>query len=208
MILTYHTSCAVVSFLLLRWEIVFGCTGQFFGCDGNSLRCYFLTYRTNYFYGQHVIWDLAGTGTTLFSGRRFFLVLVLGTNWCTTICTTCPIYMYNTVVRLCRFVVVAGKLILYKFSCWIRIFFSYMEIFFSYKCDRSSKISRTFYASRNSWIILVFLQCMLKEKLPFLLALYGSTTIQSRLFLKNIKNFGLISETILIGFFSFRETIR
>ncbi len=28
------TSCAIVSFFLLRQEIVFGCTGQFFGCGG------------------------------------------------------------------------------------------------------------------------------------------------------------------------------
>ncbi len=47
MILTYHTSCAVVSFILLRWEIVFGCTGRFFGCGGKSFRCYFLTYHTD-----------------------------------------------------------------------------------------------------------------------------------------------------------------
>ncbi len=31
------------------------------------------------------------------------------------------------------------------------------------------EISRTFYASRNYWIILVFFQWMLKEKLPFVL---------------------------------------
>jgi hypothetical protein len=29
-----HTSCAVVSFFWLRWEIVFGCTDQLFGCGG------------------------------------------------------------------------------------------------------------------------------------------------------------------------------
>jgi hypothetical protein len=199
-----------MSFFLLRWEIVLGCTGQFFGCDGNSLRCYFLTYRPNYFYGQHIIWDLAGTGTTLFSSGlfwdwffylRFFSALVLGTNWCTTNCTTCPIYVYNTVVRLCHFVVVAEKLILYEFSCWIQIFFSYMEIFFSYKCGCSSKISRTFYASRNLWIIIVFLQRTLKEKLPLFLALYGSTTIQSCLFLKYIKNFVWFTKQYLLGFF-------
>ncbi len=33
--------------------------------------------------------------------------------------------------------------------------------------DRFSKISRTFFASRNYWIIVVFLQRTLKEKLPF-----------------------------------------
>ncbi len=33
---------------------------------------------------------------------------------------------YNTVVRLCHFVVVEGKLILYEFSCSIRIFFFFL----------------------------------------------------------------------------------
>ncbi len=31
---TYHTSCGVVSFFWLWWEIVLGCTDQFFGCGG------------------------------------------------------------------------------------------------------------------------------------------------------------------------------
>ncbi len=34
--------------------------------------------------------------------------------------------VYNTVVWLCQFFVVLGKLILYEFSCWIQIFFSYI----------------------------------------------------------------------------------
>jgi hypothetical protein len=38
-----------------------------------------------------------------------------------------------------------------------------------YSQDRFSKISRTFFASRNYWIIVVFLQSTLKEKLPFVL---------------------------------------
>ena len=38
-----------------------------------------------------------------------------------------------------------------------------------YSHDRFSKILRTFYASRNSLIILVFLQHKLKEKLPIFL---------------------------------------
>jgi hypothetical protein len=38
-----------------------------------------------------------------------------------------------------------------------------------YSHDLFSKISRTFFASRNYWIIVVFLQRMLKEKLPFIL---------------------------------------
>ncbi len=49
MILTYHTSCAVVSFFWLRWEIVFGCTGQFFGCDRKQLQVLppYLSYHTS-----------------------------------------------------------------------------------------------------------------------------------------------------------------
>ena len=38
-----------------------------------------------------------------------------------------------------------------------------------FSCNCFSKISRTFYASRKSWIIVVFLLCMLKEKLPIFL---------------------------------------
>ncbi len=38
-----------------------------------------------------------------------------------------------------------------------------------YSNDCFSKISRTFFASRNQWIIVVFLQRTLKEKLPFVL---------------------------------------
>ncbi len=44
---TYHTSCAFMSFLLLRQEIVIGCTGQFFAVAGNCLRCYLLTNHTS-----------------------------------------------------------------------------------------------------------------------------------------------------------------
>ncbi len=38
-----------------------------------------------------------------------------------------------------------------------------------YSHNHFSKISRTFIASRNYWIIVVFLQCTLKEKIPFVL---------------------------------------
>ncbi len=38
-----------------------------------------------------------------------------------------------------------------------------------YSHDSFSKISRTFFASRNWWIIVVFLQRTPKEKLPFVL---------------------------------------
>jgi hypothetical protein len=33
-LLTYHTSCAIVSFFWLQQEIVLGFTDQFFGCGG------------------------------------------------------------------------------------------------------------------------------------------------------------------------------
>ncbi len=48
-ILTYHTSCAVVSFFLLRQEIVFGCTGQIFGCGRKQSQVLlpYLTYHTS-----------------------------------------------------------------------------------------------------------------------------------------------------------------
>ncbi len=48
-ILTFHTSCAVVSFFLLRREIVFGCTGQFFGCEGKQFQVLlpYLSYHTS-----------------------------------------------------------------------------------------------------------------------------------------------------------------
>ncbi len=36
----------LLCFVLLRQEIVFGCTGWFFGC-GESFRCYFLSYHTS-----------------------------------------------------------------------------------------------------------------------------------------------------------------
>ncbi len=38
-----------------------------------------------------------------------------------------------------------------------------------YSHDRFSKLSRLFFASRNMWIIVVFLQQTLKEKSPFVL---------------------------------------
>ncbi len=84
--------------------------------------------------------------------------------------------MYNTVVRLCHFFVVAGKLILYKFSCWIRIFFSYIG---------------------NFLLVLTYL----------FLALYGSTTIQSRMFLTNIENFVWFPKQYLLGFFIFENQL-
>ncbi len=49
-ILTYHTSCSIVSFFLLRREIVFSCTGQFLGCGGKQFQVLlpYLSYHTSY----------------------------------------------------------------------------------------------------------------------------------------------------------------
>jgi hypothetical protein len=66
-----------------------------------------------------------------------------------------------TYVLSVQYSCVAGKLILYKFSCWIRIFFSYIGVsqkyqdflqLYSRNCF--AKILRTFYSSRKSWIIV------------------------------------------------------
>ncbi len=96
----------------------------------------------------------------------------------------CKYLVYNTVVRLCQF------------SCWggkvnfVRIPYSH---------DRFSEISRTFFVKK-----LIPHKTYIREGQLFL-ALYGSTTIQSRLFLKKYRELCLISYTILIGFLYFRE---
>ncbi len=45
----------------------------------------------------------------------------------------------------------------------------YCDLLQPNSCDCFSKILRTFYASRKSWIIVVFLQLMLQEKFPIFL---------------------------------------
>ena len=45
----------------------------------------------------------------------------------------------------------------------------YQDLFQPFSCDCFSKISRIFYSSRKSWIIVLFLQCTLKPKLLFIL---------------------------------------
>ncbi len=45
----------------------------------------------------------------------------------------------------------------------------YRELLQPFNCNHFSKISRIFYASRKLWIIVVFLQCTLYEKLPLFL---------------------------------------
>ncbi len=49
------------------------------------------------------------------------------------------------------------------------VFQKYQDLLQPNSCDRFSKILRTFYASRKSWIIVVFLLQTLKERLPIVL---------------------------------------
>ncbi len=88
--------------------------------------------------------------------------------------------VYNTVVRLCQF-----------FCCGGKVNFVRMP----YSHDRFSKISRTFFVKRR-----IPYKTYVQEDQLFL-ALYGSTTIQSLLFLKNIKNFVWFPKQYLLGFF-------
>ncbi len=66
-----------------------------------------------------------------------------------------------TYVLSVQYSCVAGKLILYKFSCWIQISFlyrrvsqKYQDFLLPYSCNHFTKILRTFYSSRKLWIIL------------------------------------------------------
>jgi hypothetical protein len=127
----------------------------------------------------------------------------------------CTYLEYNTVVRLCHFFFVAGKLILYKFSCSIQIFilcWFWREIVF----DVTYVLSVQYSCAVVSFFVVVAVKLILykyvtvtivsqniknflcKKMIPYktyvqedqlFLALYGTTTIQSLLFLKNIKNF-------------------
>ncbi len=83
-------------------------------------------------------------------------------------------------MRLCHFFVVAGKL-------------NFVRIPYSHDCF--SKISRTFFV-----IKLIPYQTYVREVQLFL-ALYWSTIIQTRLFLKNIKNFVWFTKQYYLGFF-------
>ena len=88
--------------------------------------------------------------------------------------------VYNTVVRLCQF-----------FCCGRKV--NFVRIPNSH--DRFSKISWTFLIK-----ILIPYKTYAREDQLFL-ALYGSTIIQSRLFLKNIENFVWFPKQYLLGFF-------
>ena len=87
--------------------------------------------------------------------------------------------VYNTVVRLCQFFCCSGKV-------------NFVQIPYSY--DHFSKISRTFFAKK-----LIPYKTYIQEDQLFL-ALYGSTIIQTRLFLKNIENFVWLPKQYLLGF--------
>ncbi len=122
-----------------------------------------LTHRRNY--GQRVKYTcFAWAGGTFFHFQLCCCVsfLVLAGN---------RLWFYILLMYLVVFVVtyalseqyscVAGKLILYEFSCWIRIFFSYIEVSQKYRhflqpysCNCFAKISRTFNSSRKLWIIV------------------------------------------------------
>ncbi len=92
--------------------------------------------------------------------------------------------VYNTVVRLFQFFCFGRKV------NFVRIPYSH---------NHFSKISKTFFV-----IILIPYKTYVQEDQLFL-ALYGSTTIQSWLFLKKYQELCLISYTTLIGFLYFRE---
>ncbi len=88
--------------------------------------------------------------------------------------------VYNTVMRLCQFFCCGGKV-------------NFVWIPYSHNCF--SKISRTFFVKK-----LIPFKTYVQEDQLFL-ALYGFTTIQSWLFLKNIKNFVWFPKQYLLGFF-------
>ncbi len=81
---------------------------------------------------------------------------------------------------LCQFFCCGGKV-------------NFVQILYSH--DHSSKISRTFFVKK-----MIPYKLYVQEDQLFL-ALYGSTTIQSLLFLKNIKNFFWFPKQYLLGFF-------
>ncbi len=83
-------------------------------------------------------------------------------------------------MRLCQFFCCGGKV------NFVRIPYSH---------NRFSKVSRTFFVKK----MIPYKTYVHKDQL--FLALYGSTTIQSLLFLKNIKNFVWFPKQYLLGFF-------
>jgi hypothetical protein len=115
-------------------------------------------------------------------GNRFWFYILLCT-WCTIqlwccvsffvsggkkLLVLCTYLVYNLVVRLCHFCCCGGKV-------------NFVQIPYSH--DHFSKISRTFSVKK-----LIPYKTYVREDQLFL-ALYESTIIQTRLFLKNIENF-------------------
>ncbi len=92
--------------------------------------------------------------------------------------------VYNAVVRLCRFCCCGGKV-------------NFVQI--PYSQDRFSKISRTFFVKK-----MIPDKTYVRED-QLVLALYGSTIIQTRLFLKNIENFVWFPKQYLLGFLFLRN---
>ncbi len=88
--------------------------------------------------------------------------------------------VYNTVVRLCQFFGCGGKV-------------NFVQIPYSH--DHFSKISRIFFVNK----LIPYKTYEQEDQLS--LALYGSSIIQSRLFLKNIENFVWFPKQYLLGFF-------
>ncbi len=88
--------------------------------------------------------------------------------------------LYNTVVQLCQFFCCGGKV-------------NFAQIPYSH--DRFSKILRTFFVKK-----FIRYKTYVREDQLFL-ALYGSTFIQSGLFLKNNENFVWFPKQYLLGFF-------
>ncbi len=125
-------------FFWLRREIGFGCTGQFFGCGGNCFRCCLLTYHTScaivsvFWLRQEIVF-----GCTVYKKDSYLLSLI-GRE--TT--SKCVYFVRWNTLLLCNYL---------------------LCIYLLYRTD-----PHTAY---------------------FFLALYGSTTLQSLSFLKNIKNF-------------------
>ncbi len=94
--------------------------------------------------------------------------------------------VYKLVVRLCRFFCCGGKVNLVQIP---------------YSPDHFSKISRTLFVKK----LIPYKTYVQKDHL--FLALYGSTTIQSLLFLKNIKNFAWFPKQYLLGFLLLKKQL-
>ncbi len=181
------SSCAVVSVFFFWWEIGFGFT-------------YYYVLRVSYSCGVVLVF-------------WFWRKIVFGVTYILRV-------QYH-------FFVVAGNLILYEFSCSIRIFFFFWfwrEIFFGvtyilsvqFSCAVVSvfccggKVNFVQIPYSHNCFLKISKIFFVKKMIPYktyvqedqlLLALYGSTTIQSLLFLKNIENFVWFLKQYLLGFF-------